>query len=136
MSAETVTIETMKADHSAWLISHAQWRQDIERWQKEHAAAVARLAELQQVVRDHGVCLDEHAGKIQQGEAAAASHEHEIAEFLAGTNEHNQDVAANQHLEREAAHRQQEDAHERIKKHHEAVIAKIEALESATAAGM
>ena len=38
------TAAIMKADHERWLTGLAQWRNDIQRWQAEHRAAIARLA--------------------------------------------------------------------------------------------
>ena len=136
MNAHEITIETMKADHKAWLAAHAEWRRDIARWKKEHELAVARLAELQKIVSDHGEALDGHARTFLQAEAAAATHEREITEFLGGTSEHRQDDAANRHLEQEGVFNQQKSAHERINEHHEAVMKKLEALEAATTAAM
>jgi hypothetical protein len=43
MNERIITTESMKADHQTWLAAHAQWRQDIDRWQAEHKSAVARL---------------------------------------------------------------------------------------------
>ncbi len=51
MNERIITTESMKADHQTWLAAHAQWREDIERWQAEHKSAVARLAEMQKTVQ-------------------------------------------------------------------------------------
>lgn len=136
MNKQIITNETMQADHCEWLAAHAQWRQDIERWQKEHESAVARLAEMQKVVREHGECLEEHSRSFLRLADAIASHEREIAGQNAGRSGKPQDVVANRHQEKEGVFSQQQDAHERIKKHHEAVMAQLRALEASTAAAM
>jgi len=136
MAEKIATIETMLADHQTWLAAHARWRRDIDRWQAEHQEAVTRLTELQNMVRGHGECLEDHARAFRQAEEATSAHEREIAEFIAGTSDQPQDVAANRHQEQEGVFSRQQDAHERIKKHHEAVMAQLTALESAAGAAM
>lgn len=136
MAEKIATIETMRADHQTWLAAHAQWRRDVERWQAEHLAAVTRLAELQNMVRGHGECLEEHARAFRQAEEATTAHEREIAEFMSGTGDKPQDVAANRHQEQEGVFSRQQDAHERIKKHHQTVMAQLQALETAAGAAM
>jgi len=136
MTEKVATIDTMRADHQAWLAAHAQWRQDIERWQAEHEDAVSRLTELQKLVREHGECLEEHGRAFRQAEEATTAHEREITEFMAGAGDKPQDVAANRHQEQEGVFIRQQDAHERIKKHHAAVMAQLQALESAAGAAM
>jgi hypothetical protein len=136
MNEQIVTIETMQADHRTWLAAHAQWRKDIERWQAEHRSAVSRLVELQNFVGEHGQALDAHAQAFQQAENAIAAHEREIVKQRKGANEKPQDIVANRHQQQEGAYDRQQDAHERIRKHHDAVMAQLQSLESAAAAAM
>jgi hypothetical protein len=136
MNATTLSIATMQADHRNWLRAHTQWRHDNDRWQAEHESAVARLAEMQTIVREHGECLQEHARAFQQAEDAIAAHDRAIAEFQAGTSETPQDLLANRHQQQEGVFGQQKDAHERIRAHHEAMMAQLQALESSAAAAM
>lgn len=136
MAEKIATIESMRADHQTWLAAHARWRQDIDRWQAEHEAAVTRLAEMQEIVRGHGECLEEHARAVCQAEEATTAHEREIAAFIAGKSDRPQDLAANRHQEQEGVFGRQQDAHERIKKHHEAVMAQLQILETAAGAAM
>ncbi len=134
--SNTVTMETMQADHRQWSEAHRQWRQDIEFWQDEHKNAIARLAEMQKVIQQHGEALADHARAVQQSEKAAAEHDREIADFLAGRGSLPQDVVANEHQEQERSFDQQKGAHERIARHHESVMAQVEALEKVFGAGM
>jgi len=136
MNTRIVTLETMQADHRTWLDCHAQWLQDIERWEAEHESAITRLAEMQKIVVEHGECLEEHARALRQSEEAIASHDREIAKQLKGTSEQPQDVVANQHQDQEGVFHRQQSAHERIKKHHEAVMAQLQALQDTAVSGM
>jgi chromosome segregation ATPase len=136
MNERIITTESMKADHQTWLAAHAQWREDIERWQAEHKSAVARLAEMQKTVQEHGECLEEHAKAFRKIEEAIASHEREITKQFSGSNERPHDVVANRHQEQEGVFSRQQDAHERIKKHHEGVMAQLNALEASAAAAV
>jgi hypothetical protein len=136
MNEQLVTIESMQADHRNWLAAHGQWRQDIERWRAEHAAAAERLAQMQQALREDDDCLEEHARAFRQAETAIAAHEREISEYLAGTSKTPEDVVANRHHEQEGAFNRQKDAHERIQRRHEAVMAQIQTLESTATAAM
>jgi hypothetical protein len=136
MKTQIATTETMQADHRAWLAAHAQWRREIERWQAEHKAAVAKLAALQTAIREHGEALEAHARSIREAEESFAGHEREIAAFRAGTSKVPQDVMANRHQEQAGVFSRQEVAHERIKHHHEAVMDQLRALESSAAAAM
>jgi hypothetical protein len=136
MNQPIITNDTMRADHQTWLAAHAEWRHDIERWKGEHEAAAARLAEMQNVVRLHGEALEEHARAFRQAEDAIVAHEREIAEQAAGASKSPQDVVANRHRDQEGAFSRQQDAHARIQKHHEAVMAQLQALENAAAAAM
>jgi hypothetical protein len=126
----------MQADHRTWFTAHAQWRKDIERWQAEHKAAVARLAQMQKVVAEHGDALEEHARACRQVEEAIGAHDREISQQQKGTNERPHDVVANQHQHQEGVFSVHQNAHERIRKHHEAVMAQLQALENAAAAAM
>jgi chromosome segregation ATPase len=135
MAKQATTIETMQADHRTWLAAYAQWRQEIERWQAEHGAAVARLAKLQQIVREHGECLEEHARAFQTVEDAIADHERELSKHQAKSGQQPDDVVM-QHQEQEDVFSRQRDAHERIQKHHQAVMAQLQALESSASAAM
>ena len=74
-AAGAATAAIMKADHERWLTGLAQWRNDIQRWQAEHRAAIARLAEVQHAIDEHGRCLDDHAIEFGRIEEAVASHE-------------------------------------------------------------
>jgi hypothetical protein len=136
MSQATITLETMKADHHAWSDARAAWRRDIERWQAEHAAAVARLSEMEKIMRDRFEPVAEHARALEQSEAASADHDRHIAEYLAGKSKEPQDILANRHQEQAAVFAHQQDAHERIANHHGAVMAQLERLEAALGAAM
>jgi hypothetical protein len=136
MSKQMVTNGTMQSDHKTWLKSHAQWQQDIERWQAEHKSAVDRLGKMQNVIREHGECLQEHARTFREAQDAIAAHEREIAEQSSGTGNQPQDVVANRHREQEGEFEKHKNAHERIRKHHESVMSQIRALESSAAAAM
>lgn len=136
MNNRIITTESMTADHQTWLAAHAQWRQDIDRWQAEHRSAVARLAEMQKTVQEHGECLEEHAKAFRKFEDAIALHEREISKQFSGSNEQPQDVVANRHQEQEGVFSRQQDAHERIKNHHEGVMTRLHALEAAATAAL
>jgi hypothetical protein len=86
--------------------------------------------------REHGECLEEHAKAFRKIEEAIASHEREITKQFSGSNERPHDVVANRHQEQEGVFSRQQDAHERIKKHHEGVMAQLNALEASAAAAV
>lgn len=134
--SHTVTVETMQEDHRQWREAHCQWRRDIDRWQAEHEKAIARLAEMQKVVREHGEALADHSQSLRKAEEAVAKHESEIASYLAGASRSPQDVMANNHQAQEGSFAQHKRAHERIRKHHQVVLAQLENLEKAAAAAM
>jgi hypothetical protein len=136
MNNQIITIESMEADHQTWLAAHAHWKQDLEHWKAEHESAVARLAEIQRLVREHGKAIEDHDQALRKAEEAVAAHELEIAEHRAGRGKKPQDVLANRHREQEGVFNRQLDAHERVKKHHEAVMTQIQALESSAIAAM
>jgi hypothetical protein len=136
MTKHIITNETMQADHRAWLEAHGQWREDIERWQAEHETAVVRLTKLLQIVREHGECLEEHARALDKIDEAIRAHDREIADQEAGTSKVPPDAVATQHQEQEGVFERQKDAHERIKKHHEGVMAQLQALEASAEAAM
>src|SRR5690606_33859597 len=103
MNRQIITLESMQAEHRNWLAAHAQWRKDIKNWQAEHASIAARLASLQQFVREHGEALEAHARAFQEIENAVVVHEREITEQLRGTNETPADLLANRHQEKASA---------------------------------
>lgn len=136
MNAEVMTSTTMHADHRHWLAAHAQWQQEIARWQAEHETAVERLAKLQDVVRLHGECLEQHARAFRESEQAIAAHERELQEYQAGANKQPHDVMATRHQAEAEAFRRQQDAQQRIRTHHEAVMAQLFALELTASTAM
>lgn len=136
MSEPIMTLESMQADHLRWGESYAKWHQDISCWQTEHESAAARLAQLQQAMRDHGDALTTHLVAVNHAQQGCAKHERQIAEFKAGTSTVPQDVASIHHREQAENFAKQQEAHERIRKHHEAVMAQLQALEASAAAAM
>lgn len=135
-AAGAATAAIMKADHERWLSTLAQWRTDIHRWEAEHRSAIARLAELQHAIEEHGRCLDDHAIDFGRIEQAVASHEclmdGEAGEPLVPPDE----AVIRRHREQEAAFCRQENAHGRIAHHHDSVMECMRALEAAAAAAM
>jgi hypothetical protein len=136
MNKNIVSIETMHADHEHWLSEYARWRAENERWQAEHEAAITCLVELQNIVRRHEECLEEHTHSFAVIENAVAAHERELSRQRIGTNDEPPDVLATRHQEEAARFQRQQDAHERIKNHHQAVMAQLQALETSTIAAM
>lgn len=136
MNKSIVSIESMHADHQHWLSEYTRWRAENARWQAEHEAAIARLLELQNVVRQHADCLNEHTKSFELIENAIAAHERELSKQRVGTNQEPPDVMATRHQGETARFQRQQDAHERIKRHHEAVMAQLNALETSTVAAM
>lgn len=136
MNERIITTGSMQKDHQTWLATHAQWRQDIDRWRAEHMLAAARLAEMQKTIREHGKCLEEHAKAFGKIEEAIAAHEREITKQFSGSNEQPPDVVANRHQEQAGVFGRQQDAHNRIKKHHGGVMAQLSALEASAVAPM
>jgi hypothetical protein len=126
----------MRADHQTWLAAHAEWRHDIERWKGEHEAAAARLAEMQNVVRLHGEALEEHARRSGRPKTPSSPMSARSPSRRPGASKSPQDVVANRHRDQEGAFSRQQDAHARIQKHHEAVMAQLQAFENAAAAAM
>jgi predicted nucleic acid-binding Zn-ribbon protein len=136
MNERIITTGSMQADHQTWRAARAQWLQDIDRWQAEHKSAVARLAEMQKTVHEHGESLEEHAKALRKIEEAIAAHEREITKQFSGSNEQPHDVFANRHQDQEGVFSRQQDAHNRIKQHHEGVMAQLNALEASAVAPM
>jgi len=129
-----VTTAAMQADHAAWLACLARLREDVVRWQAEHRDLVRRLAEMQCSVADHGTALDAHAATFGHVEQAIADHERAIAARSPGAALPRGDQAAERHRDEAALLRRHQDAHGRIARHHEAVVARMAALEQSAAA--
>lgn len=128
------TDDAMRSDHAAWRECLTRWREDIDRWQAEHRQAIERLARMQDVISLHGECLTDHASAFTAMEQGITAHESLLAAVPDGPPSRPEAKFAEDHLlHRDAMHRQQ-DAHERIGRHHEQVLACVQALEAATAA--
>lgn len=136
MTGKPATIGSMQADHALWKRRHAEWRRDIERWRVEHAAAVARLGDLQRIVRGHGEALADHARAAEQAEAAIRGHEQAIGRYLSAEEVEAPDLLGNRHQQEARAFEQQQEAHERIRRHHTAVMEQLQTLEATASAAM
>jgi hypothetical protein len=130
------TAAIMKADHERWLSGLAQWRTDMNRWEAEHRAAIARLSEVQHAIEEHGRCLGEHAIDFVRIEEAVASHDC-LMNGEAGEVQGLPDEATiRRHRDQEAAFCRHANAHGRIARHHDAVMECMRALEAAAVAAM
>jgi len=103
---------------------------------RARVSAIARLAELQHAIEEHGHCVDDHSIDFGRIEQAVASHEclmdGEAGEPLVPPDE----AVIRRHREQEAAFCRQENAHGRIAHHHDSVMECMRALEAAAAAAM
>lgn len=136
MSENVVSFTTMQADHRAWSDARVHWRCEMQQWQREHDAAVARLAELQKLIHLHGEALTDYAKTLNDADKTAADHDRQMAEYEAGKTQVPQDVLANRHQEQVQRFAHQGEAHDRIKKHHEGVLAQLRQLEVAATSSM
>jgi hypothetical protein len=136
VSKNEISFATMQADHRDWNEARVQWRCKMQKWQQEHDAAVARLAELQKVIRAHGEALSEYSETLTEAEKTAAEHDRQMAKYESGKSQEPQDVLANRHQEQAGLFAREQEAHERIRKHHEEVMAQLRRLEAAATASM
>ena len=118
----------MERDHRIWQSDHASWIKDISRWQAEHQAAVVRLEELQSFIIEHGGALRAHAQSVIERERALPDLQSQLSQH-ADTAGHSSDMIA-AHRQLAAEHQRQHEAHERIKRHHEAVLARLREIVS------
>jgi chromosome segregation ATPase len=137
MNQEIVSFAGMQADHRQWDSAHSTWRADVERWQREHQSALSELAELQEMIREHGAALESHAQAIEGHQQALRDHGRAISEYEhQGIGERVQETMASKHQELAERHRTQRDAPERIEKHHRTVVARLARVKAALEAGM
>ena len=122
--------DAARADHAVWLTSLAAWRDAIDRWQREHGSALARLRGLQQAVEDHGRCLVDHRASFERVADAVTDHERLLA---AGSHEQ---PLGERHQRCASLFAQLEDAQRRIARHHDEFMARIAALEEAASAAL
>ncbi|NLF68365.1 MAG: hypothetical protein GX575_04840 [Candidatus Anammoximicrobium sp.] len=137
MNQETVSFAGIQADHRQWTSVHSAWRDDVERWQREHQSALSELAKLQGMIREHGEALESHAQAIELHQQALRDHGRAMSEYEhQGIGEGVQEAMAGQHRELAERHRKQRDAHERIEKHHRTVIDRLTRVKAALEAAM
>ena len=122
--------DTARADHAAWLAALAAWRDTIDRWQREHGSALARLRSLQQAIEDHGRCLVDHRESFERVADAVTDHERLLAE--GGDSE----TLADRHQRCATLFGQLDDAQRRIGRHHDEFMARMAALEAAAGAAL
>jgi chromosome segregation ATPase len=137
MNQEIVSFAGMQADHRQWDSIHSTWRADVERWQREHQAALSELAELQAMIREHGEALKSHAQTIELHQQALGDHGRAMSEYEhQGIGERVQEAMASKHQELAGRHRTQREAHERIEKHQRTVMARLARVKAALEAAM
>lgn len=128
-STATAT-DSARADHAAWLAALAAWRDTIDRWQREHGSALARLRSLQQAIEDHGRCLVDHRESFERVADAVTDHERQLA---AGADEA---TLIDRHQRCASLFAQLDDAQRRITRHHDEFMARMAALEEAAGAAL
>jgi hypothetical protein len=116
--------ERFHRQHRQWQDDHAAWRSDIDAWRKELAAALAALAEVEDMLRDSSEALALHADTVWEGEQRLRAHELELWQEARTGAPHKTDRqwAAVHHREA-ARHERLADAHARIKRHQHRVVA-------------
>ncbi len=122
--------DAARADHAAWLAALAAWRDSIDRWQREHGSAVARLQALQRAIEDHGRCLIDHRGAFERVVDAVTDHEQQL---VAGVDE---ETLADRHQRCASLFAQLDDAQRRITRHHDEFMGRMAALEEAAGAAL
>jgi len=124
------------AEHATWLAALELWRDEIDRWQQEHASAVARLRALQAAVEDHGRCLVEHLESFQRVADAVADHERLLEAQVAGTAGEADATLADRHQRCASLFGQLQDTQARIARHHNIFMTRMQALEKAAGEAM
>jgi len=118
-------LEEPQSNCSHWHREHESWESDVSRWQADHQHALVELEHIAQLVVSHGQALRRHATDLEahkqgltaiqrSGQAAAVSAS--TVDGLSG------------------GHRKYRDIHQRIRRHHEIVVASLQALADAARA--
>jgi hypothetical protein len=123
-------IASARADHATWLAALATWREMIDRWEREHGSAVARLRSLQQTIEDHGRCLVDHRESFQRVVDAVTDHERQLATGIDDA------TLADRHQRCASLFGQLDDAQRRISRHHDEFMARMASLEEAAGAAL
>jgi septal ring factor EnvC (AmiA/AmiB activator) len=124
MSEKLISIPAMHNDHRNWQSRYSMWQDDLIAWQKELGTAMNEARELLTTLDRQASVLSEHKTKIDNHQSALTTHEHEIAASEKFGNEVPDSLTAtHQEMVRQADSFARQ--HERIKKHHHALIAKL-----------
>ena len=137
MTYTTHNVSDMHAEHRLWASEHSMWCDDIELWYRQHESALTQLKKLEELIRQHGECLDCHAQEVQHLQHSAEGHEASMAAYRReGADAEGQQAMCANHLQQAERHAKQREAHEWIKKHHHTVMAHLTMLKTAIEAAM
>lgn len=137
MNEQTIRMEDMQAAYRQWDAVHSTWRADVERWQREHQAALAELAKLQGLVRQHCEAVDAHLQEIERCQQDLCDNQRAMSEFdQQSVGEDLQRALFSKHLACGERHRAQRIAHERIDEHHQKVMKRVQGVTAALEAAM
>ena len=124
MSEKVISVPSMHDDHRNWQSQHSMWQDDVMAWQKELATAQQDAHELLKTLEHQAKVLSDHKNKIEKEESALKTHEHEIA-----SNEHFgtevPESLTTKHLQMVKQAEAFASEHEGMKKHHHALVAKM-----------
>ncbi|MFM1996740.1 MAG: hypothetical protein RLZZ111_1127 [Planctomycetota bacterium] len=126
--------QAMQADHTAWQATLARWRDDASRWKSEHDTMLARLAEMRRAVVEHGQSLIAHESAYREIDQSLEDFGMLLAALPTTMPPGAAEPAAVRHCDLAATMRRVEDTHTRMRKHHEAVVARMADLERAASA--
>ncbi len=133
----TRSFSDMHADHRLWASEHSMWNDDIELWHRQHASALTQLKTLEDLILQHGECLDAHAQQVGHIQRSVEGHEASMAAYRReGADAEGQEAMCANHSQQSERHAKQREAHERIKKHHHTVMAHLTMLKAAIEAAM
>lgn len=114
------------------------WQFDLQAWHAEHKMALAELAEVIEMIRQHEAATSSHERDIATLADEIKRHEHKLAEHCEkhpdGDPAETTDVSGHDETKTKVEALRQ--AHERIKKHHHRAMAHVMSLKAALEAAM
>lgn len=127
------TQEQMHREHRTWRGEDLAWLDDLGTWRSQAGRALAAVARLEAMVRDHEVELVEHEGTIRRFEQHLARHEREIGALQEAGADEQYDPLTPSHEDCLLRRIEAEKLHERLKVRHRRLISILRPLTDAVA---